>query len=256
MLVLLAIWWGFSALIAIFKLTSNSDINCQDSLSKDAGEFFHERSWKLSSNDSQFCMSYLTDEDLFELAHNNRLSSIERIENRKDPWGELYSMLSSERSGVEALVDSLRIIAADRELEGYELAEMIVSLVQDIPYSFVVTGSCDEYDTKRHPCVGDVKLGVYSPYEFLHTEMGDCDTRSVLIFAVLEEFGFDPAIIVSNEYAHAMIALNIATAGEYLFHQGKKYYFWETTAKGWLAGMLPPSYSNKNYWKIVLANEL
>jgi hypothetical protein len=253
MLVLLAIWWGFSALIAIFKLTGKAGVDCQDKVSTFAGEVLHERNWQLTSDASQFCISYMSETGLFELAHQNRLSAIKEIKNRRDPWGELYDKLSSDRSAVEALVDSLSVIAGERELEGYGLAEMIVSMVQDIPYSFVTTGSCDEYETKGHPCVGEVRLGLYSPYEFLHTEMGDCDTRAVLVYAVLKEFGFDPAIIISDEYAHAMIAINIATAGEYLIYQGKKYYFWETTAKGWLAGMLPPSYNNKNYWKIALA---
>ncbi len=256
MLVLLAIWWGFSALIAIFKLTTRANVDCRDRLSSSAEEVLHERNWKLSSNASQFCMSYVTEEGLFALAGKNRIASMQEIKNMRDPWGEVYSKLIRDRAGVATIVDSLRFIATDRGLEGYELAEMIVSMVQDIPYSFVITGNCEEYETGGRPCVGEVRLGIYSPYEFLHTEMGDCDTRAVLIFAVLEEFGFDPAIIVSDEYAHAMIALNIPTAGDFLLHQGKKFYFWETTAKGWLAGMLPPSYKNKSYWKIVLAHEL
>lgn len=216
----------------------------------------HERSWHLTSSSSSFCVNYHTDRDQFNFATDSRLKSIGQVHDTRNPWGDIYNLLVREKESIAFLVDSLSAIAANRQLQGYELSEMIVTMVQDIPYSFVIPGKCETYETEGRPCVGDVRWGLYSPYEFLHTEMGDCDTRAVLVYAVLEEFGFDPAILVSDEYSHAMIALSIPTAGDYLLHQGKKYYFWETTAKGWMAGMLPPSYNNIDYWKIVLAHEL
>lgn len=141
-------------------------------------------------------------------------------------------------------------------LDRSKLAELVVTFVQDIPYSYVLPGDCESYKTNGKPCVGDVTLGIYSPYEFIHTLNGDCDTRSVLIYAILQELAFDPMILISDEYAHAMIALNIPTSGDYILSGGEKYYFWETTAKGWPVGMLPPTTGNKDYWKIALHDEL
>ena len=133
---------------------------------------------------------------------------------------------------------------------------MIVTFVQDIPYSYVLNIDCDDYQTGDKPCIGNVALGLLSPYEFIHSLYGDCDTRAVLIYTILEELGFDPMIVVSDEYAHAMLALNIPASGDHLTYRGNNYYFWETTAKGWPIGMLPPTTNNVNYWKIALVNEL
>jgi len=153
------------------------------------------------------------------------------------------------------IVDSLSFIAGQKQLSRVELAQMVVTFVQDIPYSYILDKDCATYQTNGKPCIGNIALGILSPYEFLHSLYGDCDTRAVLIYAILDELGFDPMIVVSNQYAHAMLALHLPSSGDHLRHRGKNYYFWETTAEGWLLGMLPPTTNNVNYWKIALVNE-
>jgi hypothetical protein len=49
-----------------------------------------------------------------------------------------------------------------------------------------------------------------------------------------------------------MLLLDVVTSGDYLTYNGKKYYFWETTAEGWKAGLMPPDFSNINKWEIAL----
>ena len=73
-------------------------------------------------------------------------------------------------------------------------------------------------------------------------------------YVILEHMGYDPMIVVSDEYAHAMLALNLPAQGDYIRYAGKKYYFWETTATGWGIGMLPPESNNKEYWKKALVS--
>ena len=91
--------------------------------------------------------------------------------------------------------------------------------------------------------------------EFLYSLSGDCDTRSVLLYTLLKQVEIDPIIVISNEYAHAMIAVDIPGAGDYIIHKGKKFYFWETTNTGWLPGMLPPGVNNLAYWRVTLDHE-
>ena len=52
-----------------------------------------------------------------------------------------------------------------------------------------------------------------------------------------------------------MLAIDIPTEGDFFEHKGRKFYFWETTATGWMPGMLPPEMSNKDYWTIILDHE-
>jgi hypothetical protein len=61
--------------------------------------------------------------------------------------------------------------------------------------------------------------------------------------------------MISNEYRHAMIAIDLPASGDHIIHKGKKFYFWETTNTGWLPGMLPPDTNNIAYWKITLDHE-
>lgn len=89
--------------------------------------------------------------------------------------------------------------------------------------------------------------------EFLHTLKGDCDTRTVLLYGLLKGLGYSPKIANSEFYLHSMLLLDIPSRGEYLVENGKRYYFWETTAAGWQSGQLPPRFSQKKHWEIVLA---
>ena len=254
--IILCVWWGFSVLIAFFKVNLQNGELCEDEMTEYSEYTDHQRNWQFISTSERHCMSFQTQSQANAASKDHRFEVYSRLAQPSDPWKQLYREFSDRDEDVEFLVDSMRTIAINEGLSGIDLAELVVTFVQDIPYSFVITGDCDDWDKDGHPCVGNVRLGLYTPYEFLHTEMGDCDTRAVLIFAVLERLGFEPVIVISDEYAHAMIALNIPTSGDFITHKGKKYYFWETTAKGWMAGMLPPSYGNKDYWKIALANEL
>lgn len=215
----------------------------------------HERDWYMVNHSHAFCASYESQEKLSLSSGNSRNNIEVKRDTYENLWGTVYSRLVNEsKPHIDFLTDSLAKISQEHDLTRVELAELIVTFVQDIPYSYVRSSDCSESDNKGKPCIGNIAFGLLSPYEFLHSLYGDCDTRSVLIYAMLETLGYDPMIVVSSEYAHAMLALNIAASGDHLEHRGKNYYFWETTGKGWPIGMLPPNSSNINYWKIALVN--
>lgn len=214
----------------------------------------HFRSWTKYSHDSVYCTSYsLT-------YYDNDGARAKRTSLRPggndgyaNYWGRVYAHLYTEsKDALHFIKDSLETIASARDLSGTELAKMIVSFVQDIPYNYVMPGPCKYND---HPCLPDEKFGILSPVEFLFTLSGDCDTRSVLLYALLRNMGFSPLIMISNEYGHAMIAVDIPATGDYIEYKGRRFYFWETTNVGWLPGMLPPDSNNVNYWEISLDHE-
>ena len=66
----------------------------------------------------------------------------------------------------------------------------------------------------------------------------------------LKRYNYDVVILDSEHYLHSMIGLNIPSSGRYKYHQGKRYYTWETTSNGWRLGLLPPNSSNINYWQV------
>ena len=248
-----------SSLIGLFQKEDIMLETCRDKFQvlNRKGDRLHQRNWQLRDNSSSFCMRYQSREKRSrQIAYQRDQMSVEAFEYQ-DLWGQVYYELVKEgQSSIKFLIDSLSEISNERNLSRFELAEMVVTFVQDIPYSYILGEDCKTYNTKGRPCLGNVTLGILSPYEFIHTLYGDCDTRSVLIYAILEELGYAPMIVISYQYAHAMLALNIPAAGDHLKHRGNNYYFWETTTKGWPIGMLPPSTGNPKYWEIALINEL
>lgn len=224
-----------------------------DSLGRDEIQFTHHRSWNKYTFDSLYCLSYTLSSGAADLSKEFRYSidSGERI--YESYWSDVYSQLyRSDKENIFFLQDALQQIATKNKLTRNEFAKLIVSFVQDIPYSFVMPGPCDRTD---HPCRGNEKFGILSPVEFLYTLTGDCDTRSVLLYAILKHFGYNSLIMISNEYRHAMIAIDLPASGDHIIYKGKKFYFWETTNTGWLPGMLPPDTNNIAYWNITLDHE-
>ncbi|MFZ6000118.1 MAG: hypothetical protein ACOYW3_06375 [Bacteroidota bacterium] len=216
----------------------------------------HQRSWLEYTWNQDFCTVYSTGDDFVMKASLHRRSfKVANWQNDDDFWREVYKMLYfHDKDELSVLQDSLRSIGDASQMDRDEFARMVVAFVQDIPYNYVMPKGCEGFD--QHPCVANERYGIFSPVEFLHRLQGDCDTRTVLLFTLLTNFGYQPIIINSNEYGHSMLALDISTSGDYLIHKGKRYAFWETTNTGWLPGMIPPDMSNKNYWNVVLDTEM
>ena len=211
------------------------------------------RNWKDYYNSRTYNTEYRLLEEWHEKAFRDRENlTVENWKNDNDFWRQVYLELYNQSKDQLAFVqDSLREIGDSLQLDRDDFARMVVSFVQDIPYNYIRPDSCDVAHSD-FPCVSNVSYGLHSPVEFLCTLQGDCDTRTVLIFTMLRNFGYNPVIVNSNEYLHSMIALDIPNSGDYLEYRGKRYAFWETTNVGWLPGMLPPDMNNTMYWKIIL----
>ena len=169
-------------------------------------------------------------------------------------WGSIYFQIyTDQKTELDFFIDTLSALRQKENYDRNQFAKVIVSFVQDIPYTLVLGNrKCEDQTEYTGPCISDTKYGLYSPVEFLYHLKGDCDTRTLLLYSVLKQFNYNPIILTSREYAHAILALDIQASGDFILHNGKKYYFWETTSKGWEAGMLPPSSRNKSYWKKTL----
>lgn len=221
----------------------------------DSAEAVHTiaREWLDYYNNENYKTRYTLQEEWHDQAYQAREGfTVETWQTDEDFWQQVYTELYDQsRNSLSFLEDSLKNIGDSLQLNREDFARMVVSFVQDIPYNYILSDSCDAKHTD-FPCVPFVKYGILSPIEFLCTLQGDCDTRTVLIFTLLKDFGYSPVIVNSNEYLHSMIALDIPTTGDYLEHKGKRYAFWETTNVGWLPGMLPPDMNNTNYWHIIL----
>ncbi len=216
----------------------------------------HNRVWR-DAYDSVMQIKFSVSSSAADDAFNFReTTEVEEDGTEKTFWHNLYlGLYTHDQNKMTSLQDSILALAGEREIAPQDLPYAVVSMVQDIPYNYILSDDSCAFHTSA-PCVPLQRYGILSPVEFLYSLSGDCDTRTVLLFSLLKDMGYDPIIVNSNEYHHSMLAIDLPTEGDYFTHKGRKFYFWETTATGWMPGMLPPDMSNKDYWTIILDYEL
>ena len=218
-------------------------------------KLMHHRSWK-DFDDTPRSLQYSFSSVSANASSDFRNSVDVLFDGREKVfWKDLYfELYDHDQLELGVIQDSIRSLALRDNIVDPDLAYSVVSFVQDIPYNYIIsTDSCSTHSD--HPCIPMQRYGVLSPVEFLYSLSGDCDTRTVLLFTLLKKLGYDPIIVNSAQYRHSMLAVDVPTEGDYFIHNGRKFYFWETTATGWLPGMLPPDMNNTDYWTVILDYE-
>jgi len=164
-------------------------------------------------------------------------------------------------TGLYTVFDSLRIA---HDLDTLLFAEMVVSCIQDIPYTLLLPGPCDavggrrlsadmqEYLANGGRCRPYIEGGIFTPVEFMGSMEGDCDTRSLLLYTVLHHYGYDVALLASYTLQHAVLAINLPYPGTAYEIPGKRYVLWETTSVGFRPGVVPGAMRNMRLWEPLL----
>lgn len=206
--------------------------------------------YQLKSFQVQFSFSK---QDIKACAENRKKQQASTIIPNSPDYGML---VTHDLRLLNQLAEQLNQIAFANQMDVKQTTELVVTMIQNIPYTLVHGMSHEELekqesstpssfirdyhkDESHRPfnkvpyggCEENVDPGgVYSPVEFLASLKGDCDTRTVTIFALLKAMGL-PSIIV-NGPGHSMLAVSYPPANPtspYLEFKGTRYYFWETT---------------------------
>jgi hypothetical protein len=136
----------------------------------------------------------------------------------------------------EGLADEFgRILHSEAEENGItgdrEQVEFLIDFVQNLPYipDDVSTGY-DDY-TKRH-------------IETLVDGGGDCEDSAIMLASLLssEPFGYGTALILPPGHAALGVKGSDDLEGVYYEHEGTRYYYIETTGRGWNVGEIPDEY--------------
>lgn len=91
-------------------------------------------------------------------------------------------------------------------------------------------------------------LDLLPPLGVIARRYGDCDSKALLLYSLLEKMGYDCVLMWSYQYSHVMLGLAVNGSGENKRYNGRKYYFLETTQPGWAIGEISPKWNNLNYW--------
>lgn len=208
--------------------------------------------------------------DFQSLKNNFKKSRINRVSiNNPRGFQEIYNRLwVNDTKLLPSMINMLDSIRIARKLNKDQFADMAVSFVQYIPYVLVHDESCaslvsqspnddfiQTYHREGKECLPIIKFGVQAPAEFGYNLKGDCDTRVVLLFTLLDHFGYDVAILISEAYGHCVLGINKPGTGSYKNYYGTKYFVWETTSKGFRMGQFPAEVSNMNNWHIALTSK-
>ena len=149
-------------------------------------------------------------------------------------WARVYRIVYEKSfPTIISIAQGFNQIFTSENLIGIDRVSFIISFVQNMKYD--------------RP--GGI-LDLLAPLGTLAKQYGDCDTKAILLYVLLEKLGVDCAMMWSYKYKHALLGINISARGDYKRLNGKKYYFLETTYPGWSIGNLPPEFKNKSYWII------
>lgn len=111
------------------------------------------------------------------------------------------------------------------------LVQMLLSWTQDFSYE---RGASSTSDFTAIP-------------QCIQGEGNDCDSRAMLLCALVQHMGIDGAMFVSREYSHALFGVNIPATGAKIKAGETEYVLGETTAKVAL-GLIAQDMSDMNKW--------
>jgi len=188
---------------------------------------------------------------------NNSINQYDRV---------IFNLKEFDNNKFPSLFKLFDSINKAKKLDKIKFAEMIVTFVQDIPYTLILDNECNanlynDRFTKNYllnnkgDCSGNERFGINTPVEFLVNLKGDCDTRTLLLYSILNHYNYDIALMSSEFYGHSIIGINLPINGTAYVYNNERYILWETTVPNAKPGMIPNEISNLNNWRISLKSK-
>lgn len=169
----------------------------------------------------------------YEIKYDNYFKVI--TDNYASPeafWDAVYKIMRDDNEErVQIISNIFKYAINENHIEKGEAILMIIAFIQYINYQ-----------------IPNNFYEILPPVNSIIENYGDCDTKSLLLAMILEDLGYDAVLFYSSEYLHALAGISIEGFGDYIEYKGKKYSIIETTAIGWIPGMVPPEVSDLRYW--------
>jgi hypothetical protein len=149
-------------------------------------------------------------------------------------WAEVYRRIYNHSSSkMSSLLDGFNKIFIEENFDDRDKFYFVITFVQNI-----------KYDRPGG------ELDLFPPLGTIAYRFGDCDSKAMLLYVILERMGVDCAMLWSHNYKHAMLGIRVNGRGDFLIANGKKFYFLETTYPNWGVGEIPPEFNNTKFWFI------
>jgi hypothetical protein len=146
-----------------------------------------------------------------------------------DAWARYYRMVYKESAAqlddlTQSFADSLPVN------DPTESARRVLAWVQGFHYERDFSG-----------------IDFVPPLTAAFERRGDCDSRAMVMAVILERLGIDCVLMVSREFSHAMLAVDVPGGGQRFRFNGKAYLVAETTARVGI-GMIDSSQADFSKW--------
>lgn len=149
-------------------------------------------------------------------------------------WAEVYRrVFNFSSTQMKSVLEGLNKIFIEENFDDRDKVYFVITFVQNI----------------RYDRPGGT-LDLFPPLGTIAHRFGDCDSKAMLLYVILERMGIDCAMMWSYNYKHAMLGVKVNGRGKFLTTNGKKYYFLETTYPNWDIGEIPPEFNNVKFWFI------
>ena len=136
-------------------------------------------------------------------------------------------MLAEGALTAKPIAEEFKKLAEKNNWTAEQIANFVLSFVQCLPYA-----------------ADDVSTGVdeFPRYaiETLVAGGGDCEDTTILAGSIFLVLGYD--LVALNPEGHLALGIEGKFPGFYFEHNGKRYYYSETTGTGWKIGNLPEIY--------------
>lgn len=165
----------------------------------------------------------------------------------KEAWQRYYRMIYRDNAGrlQNAAADIYNALYPELKNKWHQdadikYAQALLSWVQTFNYERAATKNESDFTSLPASLCG---------------KGSDCDSRSMLVSALLNYTGIDTAILISREYSHAVVVTDIPAPGQtFTMENGREYIFGETTSKvTW--GMIAQDHADRKKWIPVTFNE-
>jgi hypothetical protein len=131
----------------------------------------------------------------------------------KDAWARYYRMVYKESAArLDGLVQAFS--ASLPANDPTESARRVLEWIQGFLFERNFAG-----------------IDFVPPLTAAFEKRGDCDSRAMVMAIILERLGIDSVLMVSREYSHAMLAVDVPGGGQRFTFGKKTYLVAETTAK-------------------------
>lgn len=145
-------------------------------------------------------------------------------------------LITRTHDAVYELAKQLKKRADAAKLNASQLAQIALAYVQAIPYQ-----------------IPDEPFGLLAPPLVVMNQRGDCDSKALLLYMLLNSLGIETVILSSKAHKHSMVGIALPTEGTSFRWKGRKYAFAEVTAKNAPLGFMPPEVSSPNDWVVELS---